>query len=361
MKRTTMVAAGSLVFVFAGCIVAGGGDEKVGEGEGALMCETCSSGAGAGTGSSGHTGVTSSHSSSTTTGGPPPPPQPITGLPQGLTGGIAYVNHTCLLSISALVSVGTAIGSFWKACNQSIDSGCVAGGVNVLKAIADLVGGICSNPSVELAAKVNGVQTITMTSSSQFSISAAPGWAVGSDGDRGNSSGMGFYHQELSSTGGGITDTTKSALFQLPPGTACGFHHTQNSPPQGELGTCMGYDAAYQACPYGWAPKHAFDMSSGDGSTVCDPSVTPMTNPACGYWVWCEYQDPNNFCPLGSACAQTAAAAGYAEAVTSDNYGSDSLPVTYGQDGLGCPAGLTRSAWYDDGRPSGQGLGTCAQ
>ncbi len=360
MKRIHMVTAGALVFVFAGCIVGSGGGEKVGEGFEALMCETCSSGAGAGTGSSGHTGVTSSHSSSTTSSTTSTsgslPPQPITGLPQGLTGGLAYFYGVCEFSANVM---WPPTGGFWSECTSPYGSPCV-------QSILDFTNSGCEILTVGLNATVAGAQTLTMTWNGQhvtstystnttLTIAGASGWAVGSDGDRGLMGSSGFYHQELSSVAGGITAPSKSTLFELPPGTACGFHHTQSSPPQGEMGTCMGYDAGARTCPQGWLPKHHFDMSSGDGSVDCGSPSTDLRNQHCGYFVWCEYQDPNNFCPAGSACAQAASAAGYAVAIA-----SDVDPNGYSTDyGTSCPAGLTRSAWYDDGRSAGQGVGTC--
>ena len=99
----------------------------------------------------------------------------------------------------------------------------------------------------------------------------------------------------------------------------------------------MGSDPALGQCPSGWRPRSHFDMSSGNGS-----------------FVWCEYLDPSSFCPNGSACELGAASAGYAIGVASDTDAS-------GNDvyGTACPAGLTRSAWFDDGRGAGQGLGSC--
>jgi hypothetical protein len=171
----------------------------------------------------------------------------------------------------------------------------------------------------------------------QAPYKSGEGFAVRSDGDFGMPSGSGFYHQELVS--GGITRFTSGATpsdqFKLLPGTACGFHHTINTP--GE--TCMGFDPAAGQCPTGWVSKKSFDMSSGSG-----------------YFAWCEYQDPHQLCaPTGQ---------GFNDCVNAANYFGMALDVGSNTDATGsrdfsaCPTGAWSQS-YDSGRSSGQGISWC--
>jgi hypothetical protein len=199
-----------------------------------------------------------------------------------------------------------------------------------------------------------------------FSVQAASGWLTQSDGDMGDSANYGFYHQELTAPGGGVTDLSVSDKFKLPRGTACGFHHTKNTPfnpNRGHQSTCMGQDPAYGQCPVGWVAKSQFDMSSGDGTAACG---NLQNESHCGYFVWCEYQDPHGLCDGDPACAATARANGYAVGISSD---SDASGVEVGgplvatqpaaPGAVACPDGFARTGFYDDGRPSGFGLSWC--
>jgi hypothetical protein len=338
MKRIAMVTAGALVFVFAGCMVGVNGDDPVGEDQAAVKnCgDSCPPPTGVGSSSSSSSGRgTSSSSSSTSSSSGSPPPSPM--LPQGLTGGLSYLWQNCSVSLSSIVGEVTSGVGFFGACISGAVPGCIAAGGGFVVATANVLAGSCGPSAIVIAGKVDGVSTLTL--GSQLQLGAAPGWAVGYDGDYGATYGFGFHHQELTAGAGGIVDGTKSTLFALPPGTACGFHHTLNSPANSlGSGTCMGFDPAQGVCPGGWAAREHFDMSSGNG-----------------YYVWCEYLDVNNLCPNGSVCEQTAVNAGYAiglESNTGDVNGTDVY-------GTSCPAGTSRSAWYDAGRSAGQGLSAC--
>ena len=189
-----------------------------------------------------------------------------------------------------------------------------------------------------------------------------PGWQVRSDGDRGLSASQGFYHQELTSVGGGIRGSSYS--FILPAGTVCGFHHTQNTPTQkphmdpqkdNMLGTCMGADPSQNGCPSGWVPRRHFDMSSGDGSQNCNAgSATSVPYPEhCGYFAWCEYQDPLRFCDEDPNCI--------ARATKMTTIGIQSnVDPNGGTVRPTCPNGTVRTSFYDSGRSSGQGLSFCS-
>jgi hypothetical protein len=259
----------------------------------------------------------------------------IDGLPQGLTGGLTYDNG------------GFALAGF------------VLGSPTLLSASPPVIGG-------------------------------HPGWLVRVDSDRGEPSNLGFYHQELVYGGSGrgvVMDVKVSEFFALPPGTACGFHHTLLSPPQWDptgdnvAGTCMGQDpggalsATGSGCPVGWQPRRVFDMGSGDGRVDCD-SQEGFGTVACGYWVWCEYQDPNQLCPAGSACAQSALNSGFTCGISADQgtinandlHDRSNHPLSPQPDlgrclgvptGQSCPAGTVRSSFFDNGRGSGHGLGDC--
>jgi hypothetical protein len=181
---------------------------------------------------------------------------------------------------------------------------------------------------------------------------AAPGYAWVFDGDFGASSGDGFYHQRLVN---GVTDPAQASTFVLPHGTACGLHHTHNSPGL----TCMGFDAAkglgldqdgdapgIPGCPPGWAAKAALDRNSPNR-----------------YWAWCEYLDSNHLSrgnpsvqPLGVACGlshndRVVGAFGHCMGYSTYSTGSES----------NCPPGMRTSRWRDMGEPSNIGLGFCTQ
>src|SRR5215831_6484605 len=149
----------------------------------------------------------------------------------------------------------------------------------------------------------------------------------------------GFYHQELVS--GGVTDLTRSASFQLFPGTACGFHHTQATPGL----TCMGLDPAQGLRPSGWAARSHQDYNSG------------------GSYVWCEYQDPNNYCtdpnappyPNMTVCQALAHESGYSNTISSNTDDTGFAAITNGN----CITGWYKSPYFDDGRSSGWGLSFC--
>jgi hypothetical protein len=217
--------------------------------------------------------------------------------------------------------------------------------------------------SVVAAGTTTPVQTLILNpSGTSFSLNAAPGWLTLSDGDRGNSTNFGFYHQELTAPGGGVTDITVSDRFRLPRGAVCGFHHSQNTaynPPAGRQSTCMGQDPAIGDCPHGWAAKNHFDMSSGDGTASCT-NLNGEAGGHCGYFAWCEYQDPNGYCDDDPSCTANARAAGYGFGVSSstdpsgfESYGGGSAASPP------CPAGFSRTNFYDDGRLAGQGLSWC--
>jgi hypothetical protein len=356
-----MVAMGAVISIFAGCAVqAGDQGEAVDATQDPLRirCDIdCPDTSGTSSGSiTSSGGTTTSSSSSSSSSGTYTPPTPITGQPQGLTGGLAYINHDCGFHLNGIIDLALKIGNFYKECLAATDPNCISAGGDAVKGIvnADIWG--CSNPTLSLPGFVGGTQTLTMSSDfKSFKVSGEPGWGVGSDGDRGNNSGFGFYHQELVAGAGGVTDLSKSRLFALPAGTACGFHHTQNTPANATLGmgTCMGLDPALGQCPSGWNLKYHFDMQSGDGTTDCNNPAN-LNSPHCGYFVWCEYQDPNNFCPNGSACEWDAINKGYAVGVASSTYASGA--DYYGQY---CPAGSYRSSYYDDGMSAGQGVSSC--
>ncbi len=167
-------------------------------------------------------------------------------------------------------------------------------------------------------------------------LGTAPGWLNVSDGDHGLGEGYGFYHQEL--TGEAVTFDDAAGLYSLPAGTACGFHHTQDSPADTQTGlhTCMGNDA-YVSCPSGWMKRSHFDDSSGSG-----------------HFAWCEYTDPNHLCTTAQ-CVAEAVNAGVTIGIYS-NTDETGGTVLRNQ---ACPAGTQRTAFFDDGRSSGQGLSWC--
>jgi hypothetical protein len=226
-------------------------------------------------------------------------------LPQGLTCGLSYAEQKCLF----LVGCGPT---------APIDNAC------------------------------NGTHTVTIVFSDgdfRHTYPAADGYANVFDGDFGNSGGFGYRHQEL--TTGGVMDLAKSKDFILPQGTACGFHHTWNSPGS----TCMGLDPAQafatnpptpeRGCPSGWTPRRAADANSGGH-----------------YWVWCEYEDPNHFSARGFATSVLGLACGISH---NNPTGEDRGPVCQGYRPLEnlCPDSTTRAGWIDQGRSDGVGLGFC--
>jgi predicted Ser/Thr protein kinase len=151
-----------------------------------------------------------------------------------------------------------------------------------------LTGGIAywDGSSLVFDVAVDGIPTLAR--SGGFVMHASTGWSLGSDGDLGKHAGQGFYHQELAATGTGAVNASDrlhdSRSFILPAGAACGFHHTRNTPPSGPLHTCMGIDPGV-ACPPGWLAKSHADAhgSAGDKFVWCeytDPQIL-CENPAC--------------------------------------------------------------------------------
>jgi hypothetical protein len=305
---------------------------------------------------------------------------PVDGLPQGLTGGIAHVNHDCGPNAAAFASVGlTALGII--ACGSlvftGVDWGAAGNCAQVVQGASGTVASApgtnfkqCGDPSVfrsgaVLAPTGTRVPTLLLDpSGSSFSVQAADGWVTMSDGDIGNSANFGFYHQELREVGGGVSDLSVSDRLKLPRGAACGFHHTRNTPfdPQtafrsGKASTCMGLDPASRACPQGWIAKNHFDMSSGDGQAPCQDLANQSH---CAYFVWCEYQDPFGLCN-DSQCLNDARRAGAGLAVASDTdpSGSSTLILDPPTNDAPCPLGWARTNVYDDGRPAGAGLSWC--
>jgi hypothetical protein len=101
----------------------------------------------------------------------------------------------------------------------------------------------------------------------------------------------------------------------------------------------MGRDPA-SSCPNGWTARRHFDMSSDTG-----------------FFVWCEYQDPNGLCAGQAAtdCGANAKFIGYSTGISS-NTDQDGRALA---NGGACPVGWTSTPFFDDGRPSGQGLHWC--
>jgi len=187
-----------------------------------------------------------------------------------------------------------------------------------------------------------GIVDKTATLNPQGGRQAKSGWQTLSDGDIGAKTDQGFYHQELTSQGGGITSQTPDR-FMLPAGTACGFHHTTNS-----SSSCMGIDPGANKCPNGWIARRHFDMSSGDGNADCLGGFFPQH---CGYFVWCEYTDPHKLCE-DSDCVQSAV--GFASVGIKSNTDPTGDTLRFG-----CPTGTGRTSFYDMGRGEGQGLSFC--
>lgn len=157
-------------------------------------------------------------------------------------------------------------------------------------------------------------------------------------GDFGLSSGQGFYSQNLSFSGG---DVSQPDFLELPKGTACGFKHSCQTS-QNE--TCLGHDP-FTDCPIGWTQRFGSDLNAPGGCI----------------FAWCEYTDPHNVCTT-STCEVTNVPLGLACGI-SDN------DVSVGQQGQclggltinGCPAGYVRHGFFDDGRSGGHGIGWCAR
>jgi hypothetical protein len=311
---------------------------------------------------------------------------PIDGLPQGLTGGIAHVNHECGPNVSAFGALGlAAIGL--AACGAAILAPSPEPGPLVMAcapAVSQFSGLVqalpgtsfesCGPPSVfrsgwVLAPGTNAkVPTLWLNSGgTSFSVQAATGWLTGSDGDFGNSSNFGFYHQELREIGGGVVDPSVSDRFVLPQGAVCGFHHSRNTPYDpmasfafGKAYTCMGQDAAQRLCPAGWTAKNHFDWSSGDGQASC---VDLNAQQHCAYFAWCEYQDPNGLCASDPNCLANSRQLGVGLLVSSNTDPAGAAPGRLISNppvnDAPCPVGWIRTNAYDDGRPAGQGLSWC--
>ena len=286
------------------------------------------------------------------------------GLPQGLTGGFAHVNHECETNLQAMAKLGAAsVGVVKGVVDCTSGPSCIPTVVTATSSVVSAVSGTnfldCGAPNVFRSGGVtaadapSSVETLLLDpSGSSFQVKAADGWLTQSDGDKGDTGNFGFYHQELTAPGGGVTDLALSDKFKLPRGTACGFHHTQNTPYNsmaGHQSTCMGQDPAFGQCPDGWAAKSHFDMSSDTG-----------------YFVWCEYQDPYGVCNDDANCMANAHTAGFAIGISSDTDGngveSGGGPITADPPGPGvvpCPVGFSRTAFFDDGRGPGWGLSWC--
>jgi hypothetical protein len=286
-------------------------------------------------------------------------------LPQGLTGGIAHVNHDCNVNLAAIALLGArAVGVL----NCSGELGCVANAVSTTAEVIMAAQGTsfltCGPPSVFRSGSVTvsggrPVPTLLLsTDGGSFTVQAAAGWLTQSDGDIGDNRNFGFYHQELTAAGGGVTDVSVSDKFKLPRGTACGFHHTRNTPfnsMAGPQSTCMGQDQALTGqCPNGWSLRSHFDMSSGDGRAACG---NLQNRDHCAYFTWCEYQDPNQLCDNDPQCLANSRTGGFALGISSN---VDPNGVEGGGAGNPpCPVGFSRVNFYDDGRSAGQGLSWC--
>jgi hypothetical protein len=279
----------------------------------------------------------------------------LASLPQGLSGGIAHVNHDCDVNVLAIAKLaGAAIGAVKGVVDCAGVVGCVGGVASGAGGIVNAVSGTnfltCGPPNVFRSGGVTAVDTPSSVETllldpggGNFTVQAANGWLTQSDGDMCNSKNFGFYHQELTAPGGGVTEQSFSDKFKLPRGTACGLHHTLNTPYNymaGRHSTCMGQDPAFGQCPRGWTAKSHFDMSSNTG-----------------YFVWCEYQDPYALCDNNPKCIASARAGGFAIGISSDTDAngveSGGGLITTNPPGPGavpCPVGFSRTAFYDDGR-----------
>lgn len=267
-------------------------------------------------------------------------------LPQGLTCGVSYVDSGLTFDAGNGVTMSYS---------YSVEVNGVCNGTATITTSSGL--SRCYSADVTCSACLCTSACVVTNGSSQCDVAsssvtphAATGYAAVYDGDFGNHSQAGFYHQELTA---GVTGPQLSTSFVLPAGAVCGFHHTQNSPGH----TCMGYAPAKYfnitedspgagsgpaGCPAGWTAKSAFDMSS-----------------TTGYWVWCEYDDPMHFShgpatigAVGIACGMAHNGAG----TTGQCMGN----ATIGTSTPSCPAGATASSWLDAGRPSNVGLGFCS-
>lgn len=179
----------------------------------------------------------------------------------------------------------------------------------------------------------------------------------------------GFIYQAYGGTADvpAATGSTGSDRFVLPKGTACGFSHTTNGATVQTGITdlapgCMGYDPlsadASLRCPSGWVSRYAFDMSSGNGNKDC--SLGLSTQPDCGFWGWCEYQDPHNLCD--GKCLADAVTSGVTVNVQSDVDASGFAWCTRSDshDWPGCTCyGGSLSSHFDTGRGWNEGLSWC--
>jgi Ricin-type beta-trefoil lectin domain len=309
---------------------------------------------------------------------------PVDGLPQGLTGGIAYVNHDCQANIGAYIAAGiAAIGLIACGIAQSETGAWASSCLQVIQGTSGTVGTIaagtggftsCGDPKVFRGGAVlaigesNPVATLLLDGSgSSFSVHAAPGWLTMSDGDKGSDRDFGFYHQELSAPSMSVSDTSVSDRFVLPRGTACGFHHTRNTPfsvmqrfALGNASTCMGHDPGQGDCPGGWQAKNHFDGSSGDGSETC-VNLAGAAGHHCDYFAWCEYQDPNGLCDADPNCFPNAQRRGFGFSVASDTDAAGAVTLIRDPpvNDAPCPVGWIRTNAHDDGRDRGQGLSWC--
>jgi hypothetical protein len=290
------------------------------------------------------------------------PPALVNTFPQGLTAGIAYVNHQCTVTLAAIAAIGSPVVGWLNSCTMPFiplpDGGspspgpCVTSTAAVINAVIQTVNGAsftsCGAPSTFVTGYgPDGNHTLEFVhGNSAFAAHASPGWQAGADGDYGNSTNFGFYHQEMLVNtvdgGAGIMDQTQSQRFALPKGTACGFHHSKNTPYSSApdtnfIGSCMGGDPYINECPAGWNQRQHFDMSS--------------TN---GYFTWCEYTDPYGYCTNNLACLETARQMGLGLQVSSDTDATGGS--SYGNT---CPTGWARTGYFDDGRGATWGLSWC--
>ena len=274
-------------------------------------------------------------------------------LPLGLTCGVAYKDMSCFIDcdisqqsqireVNACNDVATLTYQNFHFCPAS-PPWCT--GCSCVGSCACQPDGLCGCVEAEIVRQ------------------SAPNFTNVFDGDFGNWRTAGYYHQELSS--GGVTYPADSTHFVLARGAVCGFHHTRNSNPPS---TCMGYDPAVGAvdahgqplrldwpssgmpgCPEGWRPRKAFDMSSD-----------------YGYWVWCEYLDPNNLSDGSPTVAASGVACGISHNDRSDWHyqgGVVGQCMGYTTFSVGYPAncpGMTGSPeWLDSGEDDRTGLGFC--
>jgi len=226
-----------------------------------------------------------------------------------------------------------------------------------------------SDGTVYADGRCNGVPVVQPGGTTQ----PRTGFQVVHDGDSGFASTRGWVHWRFEDPAGAgfvgksDTDPSHADLFILPKGAVCGLHHTfWTSNATGKDYTCMNYDpgkafpitqafptsTSLVGCPPGqtgnaWVARKAFDMSSGSG-----------------YWVWCEYQDPNGFSYNHRGLNFGGIMCGLSHNNTSTGntlFGTCAgVPAWTGSGPPNCSSGneIPRG-WFDDGQASGVGLGGC--